>query len=79
MGDLDASKYQLAEWRVSIYGRKMNEWEKLATWFYENKLAHSNVRWLIQVPRLYHIYKESTSFLQRKGSHFEAPLCSSTE
>jgi AMP deaminase len=58
MGDLEASKYQLAEWRVSIYGRKANEWEKLANWFFDNKLAHDNVRWLIQVPRLYHIYRE---------------------
>ena len=28
--DLEASKYQLAEWRVSVYGRRMNEWAKLA-------------------------------------------------
>jgi len=59
MGDLEASKYQLAEWRISIYGRRKDEWSKLAAWFYEHKLAHSNIRWLIQVPRLFHIYRES--------------------
>jgi AMP deaminase len=49
MGDLEASKYQLAEWRVSIYGRKASEWSSLANWFFDHKLAHENVRWLIQV------------------------------
>ena len=59
MGDLEASKYQLVEWRVSIYGRKADEWGRLATWFYDHRLAHENVRWLIQIPRLYHIYRAS--------------------
>lgn len=59
MGDLEASKYQLAEWRLSIYGRKKEEWSKLASWFFNHKLAHRNIRWLIQVPRLFHIYRES--------------------
>jgi AMP deaminase len=57
--DLDASKYQLVEWRVSIYGRNINEFSKLAKWFYNNRLYHKNVRWLIQVPRLFHIYRKS--------------------
>ena len=47
--DLEQSKYQLVEWRISIYGRKLSEWSSLAQWFYVNRLAHSNVRWLIQV------------------------------
>ena len=42
-------RYQLAEWRVSIYGRNRDEWSNLSQWFYNNKLAHFNVRWLIQV------------------------------
>ena len=65
MGDLESSKYQLTEWRISIYGKRYNEWYKLAKWFYDNRLAHSNVRWLIQVPRLFQIYrnnKELNSF-----------------
>jgi AMP deaminase len=59
ISDLEASKYQLVEWRISIYGRKSSEWEKLASWFYDNRLAHKNVRWLIQIPRLYQIYKKT--------------------
>lgn len=59
MADLASSKYQLVEWRISIYGKKYNEWSKLAKWFYTNRLAHPNVRWLIQVPRLFHLYRKS--------------------
>ncbi len=56
---MESSKYQLAEWRISIYGRKASEWDLLSRWFFVHKLAHSNIRWLIQIPRLYHIYKKS--------------------
>ena len=59
MSDLDASKYQLVEWRVSVYGRKPSEWDKLARWFYTHRLASDKVRWLIQIPRLYAVYKGS--------------------
>lgn len=55
--DLEASKYQMAEYRISIYGRSEDEWDKLAAWVVDNKLFSHNVRWLIQVPRLYDVYK----------------------
>ncbi|CED82234.1 amp deaminase [Phaffia rhodozyma] len=57
MSDLEQSKYQNVEWRISIYARNVNEWDKLAKWVVKNKLLSHNVRWLIQVPRLYDIYK----------------------
>lgn len=57
--DLESSKYQMAEYRISIYGRSPDEWDKLAAWVVDNKLFSHNVRWLIQVPRLYNIYKSS--------------------
>ncbi|XP_009616272.1 AMP deaminase [Nicotiana tabacum] len=56
--DLAASKYQMAEYRISIYGRKMSEWDQLASWIVNNELYSENVVWLIQLPRLYNIYKE---------------------
>ncbi|KAK4483781.1 hypothetical protein RD792_010985 [Penstemon davidsonii] len=56
--DLVASKYQMAEYRISIYGRKMSEWDQLASWIVNNDLYSENVVWLIQLPRLYNIYKE---------------------
>ena len=57
--DLELSKYQMVEWRISIYGKSLDEWDKLAVWVVENKLFSHNVRWLIQIPRLYDVYKTS--------------------
>jgi hypothetical protein len=37
--------------------RNLEEWDKLAKWVINNKLISHNVRWLVQVPRLYDIYK----------------------
>ncbi|KAI5289375.1 AMP deaminase, partial [Ascosphaera atra] len=34
-------------------------WDKLAAWVVDNKLFSPNVRWLVQVPRLYDVYKSS--------------------
>ena len=59
ISDLESSKYQMVEWRVSIYGRSIDEWDKLAAWVVDNKLVSPNVRWLIQIPRLYDVYKAS--------------------
>lgn len=56
--DLEASKYQMTEYRISIYGRSVDEWDKLAEWVIDNKLFSHNVRWLIQIPRLYDVYKK---------------------
>ena len=59
IADLEQSKYQIAEWRVSVYGRKLDEWSKLAAWVVDNELSSPNVRWLVQIPRLYSIYRKS--------------------
>ncbi|KAK5111058.1 putative zinc finger protein [Meristemomyces frigidus] len=59
ISDLESSKYQMVEWRISIYGRTLDEWDKLAAWVVDNKLFSPNVRWLIQVPRLFDVYKSS--------------------
>ncbi|KAJ8612487.1 hypothetical protein MRB53_037416 [Persea americana] len=59
ISDLESSKYQMVEWRISIYGRTMDEWDKLAAWVVDNKLFSHNVRWLIQVPRLFDVYRTS--------------------
>ena len=50
LSDLEASKYQHAEYRISIYGRKRVEWDILAAWIVQNSLCSDNVVWLIQVP-----------------------------
>ncbi|KAG1712136.1 AMP deaminase 2 [Nymphon striatum] len=59
INDLEESKYQNAEYRLSIYGRSKNEWDKLAKWAVTNNVYSDNVRWLIQVPRLYDIFKSN--------------------
>lgn len=64
MNDLHETKYTLVEWRLSIYGKKISEWKTLSNWFYRYHLAHSNVRWMIQIPRLYAIYKNANNGIQ---------------
>ncbi|KAG8037115.1 hypothetical protein G9C98_004437 [Cotesia typhae] len=55
--DLEESKYQNAELRLSIYGKSADEWDKLANWAIKGNVYSDNVRWLIQIPRLYDIFK----------------------
>uniref|UniRef100_A0A8C9XJR1 AMP deaminase n=1 Tax=Sander lucioperca TaxID=283035 RepID=A0A8C9XJR1_SANLU len=56
MFDLEESKYQNSELRLSIYGRCRDEWDKLAQWALRHRVYSDNVRWLIQVPRLFDVY-----------------------
>ena len=37
--------------------RRVDEWDKLAEWALNNNIYSDNVKWLVQVPRLYDIYK----------------------
>ena len=55
--DLEESKYQHAEPRLSIYGRTYDEYDQLAEWAVRNDVYSDHIVWLIQVPRLYNIYK----------------------
>eukprot|EP01116_Phalansterium_solitarium_P007576 TRINITY_DN2031_c0_g2_i3.p1 TRINITY_DN2031_c0_g2~~TRINITY_DN2031_c0_g2_i3.p1 ORF type:complete len:916 (-),score=369.95 TRINITY_DN2031_c0_g2_i3:827-3574(-) len=57
-GDLMTARYQSAEYRISIYGRNGDEWDKLAGWVLDHKLHCPNVRWMVQIPRLYGDFKE---------------------
>ncbi|XP_077985040.1 AMP deaminase 2-like isoform X2 [Glandiceps talaboti] len=55
--DLEESKYQNAEYRLSIYGRDCDEWDQLAKWAYNHQVYSNNIRWLVQIPRLFDIYR----------------------
>ena len=55
--DLEESKYQHAEPRLSIYGRSPDEYDQLAKWAVRNDVYSDHVVWLIQIPRLFDIYK----------------------
>jgi hypothetical protein len=46
--DLEDTKYQHTEYRISIYGRKTVEWDILAAWVCQNKLYSDKNVWLIQ-------------------------------
>lgn len=48
--DLEDTKYQHTEYRISIYGRKTVEWDILAAWVCQNGLYSDKNVWLIQVP-----------------------------
>ncbi|RXM91264.1 Cold shock domain-containing protein E1 [Acipenser ruthenus] len=47
--DLEDSRYQYAEPRLSIYGRSPKEWTNLANWFTKHQVYSPNLKWMIQV------------------------------
>uniref|UniRef100_A0AC34FFZ1 AMP deaminase n=1 Tax=Panagrolaimus sp. ES5 TaxID=591445 RepID=A0AC34FFZ1_9BILA len=55
--DLEDSKYQQAEPRLSIYGRKRDEWDILAKWAIDHDIWSPNVKLMIQIPRLFDVYR----------------------
>uniref|UniRef100_A0A8C1UPM1 AMP deaminase n=1 Tax=Cyprinus carpio TaxID=7962 RepID=A0A8C1UPM1_CYPCA len=76
MADLEESKYQNVELRLSIYGRSRDEWDKLAQWAVKHKVYSDNVRWLVQVPRLFDVYhtKKQLSNFQEMLENIFIPL-----
>ena len=76
MKDLEESKYQHTEWRLSIYGNRLEEWDNLAKWVKVNNLKCHNNRWMIQIPRLYNIYHKNGTIrnFQEMLSNIFTPL-----
>ncbi|XP_038866525.1 AMP deaminase 2-like isoform X2 [Salvelinus namaycush] len=76
MADLEESKYQNVELRLSIYGRSRDEWDKLAQWAVKHQVYSDNVRWLIQVPRLFDVYctKKQLANFQEMMENIFMPL-----
>lgn len=76
ISDLEESKYQHAEWRLSIYGRKKSEWDGLSKWVLGRgkgdgkPLLSQNIHWMIQIPRLFALYK-TTGQLNHFGEMLE--------
>ena len=67
-------KYTYAEMRLSIYGRKRNEWTNLAQWFDTHGMASNHNKWMVQVPRIYKIFRKHgsiTSFQELISNVFE--------
>nr|XP_043879320.1 AMP deaminase 2-like isoform X2 [Solea senegalensis] len=80
MFDLEESKYQNSELRLSIYGRSRDEWDKLAQWAVKHRVYSNNVRWLIQVPRLFDVYhtKKHLANFQEMLENIFLPLFEAT-
>ncbi|XP_062365800.1 AMP deaminase 1 isoform X2 [Cinclus cinclus] len=68
--DLEDAKYQHTEPRLSIYGRSPEEWSKLAKWFNTHRVYSPNMKWMIQVPRIYDVFR-SKNFLPHFGKMLE--------
>ncbi|KFV64000.1 AMP deaminase 1, partial [Dryobates pubescens] len=68
--DLEEAKYQYAEPRLSIYGRSAEEWPKLANWLSRHRVYSPNMKWMIQVPRIYDVFR-SKNFLPHFGKMLE--------
>uniref|UniRef100_A0A4W4HC59 AMP deaminase n=1 Tax=Electrophorus electricus TaxID=8005 RepID=A0A4W4HC59_ELEEL len=69
-GDLEDAKYQYAEPRLSIYGCNSNEWTKLSSWFNKHRVFSANLKWMIQVPRIYDIFR-ARNFVPHFGKMLE--------
>ncbi|KAM9759050.1 AMP deaminase 2 isoform 2-T2 [Menidia menidia] len=80
MFDLEESKYQNSELRLSIYGRSRDEWDSLAQWAVRHRVYSDNVRWLIQVPRLFDVYhtKKQLANFQEMLENIFMPLFEAT-
>jgi len=58
---LEATKYQYAELRISIGGKHRRQWDVLSDWICRYQLKSTQIRWLIQTPRKYHVLKEANA------------------
>ncbi|KAL6048669.1 AMP deaminase [Balamuthia mandrillaris] len=56
---LEVSECCFAEWRVSVYGSKRSDWDNLAKWVVSHRVYSDHNRWIVQVPRIYNIFKKA--------------------
>jgi AMP deaminase len=54
-------QFTFAENRVSIYGSKLNEWDRLADWFDTHGMNSKHNKWIIQVPRVYKVFRANNT------------------
>lgn len=74
------TRYQLAEYRISIYGKDASEWDNLAKWVVNHNLLSPNVRWLIQIPRIFSTLSRAGGLqnFEQMLSNIFAPLFETT-
>ena len=81
MNDLEANKYQMAEYRICIYGRRMAEWDTLARWVseqprvqQERRVADSDPAAVQRLPRPGHDAELSADARQHLRPLFEVTV-----
>lgn len=70
----DADGRTFTEFRLSIYGRDPMEWDRLARWFVLHGMSHRTNQWMVQIPRLFHLYRRAgvlSSFQDMLSNCFE--------
>lgn len=70
LSDVEDSRYQHVEPRLSIYGRTKDEWAKLAHWALTFDVWSPSARFMVQIPRLYDVYKYSINAIIQLISYF---------
>jgi AMP deaminase len=55
---LEETVDERVELRISIYGRNRNEWFELSDWIVDNQLYSDRNVWMIQVPRIYTVFRQ---------------------
>jgi AMP deaminase len=55
----EKTPYTLSEVRITVYGYADDEWSRLAKWWKTHKLDSPVNHWVIQMPRLYHLWHKA--------------------
>ncbi|KAI5185618.1 AMP deaminase [Nematocida homosporus] len=55
--EIEEKEYLKCEWGISIYGKKPDEARILSDWIKRFDIHSPSIRWYIQVPRLYGLFK----------------------
>jgi AMP deaminase len=53
----EAAEFIATEYRLSVYGRKSNEWDALADWIEAHNVRSVSNKWLVQIPRVYSVWR----------------------
>jgi AMP deaminase len=57
IAEMEQREYVASEFGISIYGKSSREWAVLSRWVLGNNLRSDQLRWIIQIPRLYGLFR----------------------
>lgn len=81
IAETEEREYVACELGISVYGKTKQEWKTLCRWWASNNLFSAQVKWIVQIPRLYGVlrrYGHVSSFSEFLGNVF-APLFGATQ